>query len=168
MLDATIEALRQSGALGCIAELMGERPALSVAKSTLRRVTPGGYHDWHQDGAFLGRDVRSVNVWLALSECGQTAPGMDIVGRRLPYVMPTLSHGACFDWTVGQGFVDILAEGGAPVVTPVFGPGDALLFDHLMLHRTSLKEGMTGLRWAIESWFFAPTNYPYDQVPLYV
>jgi ectoine hydroxylase-related dioxygenase (phytanoyl-CoA dioxygenase family) len=148
--------------------LMGERPALSVAKSTLRRVQPTGGHDWHQDGAFLGRDVRSVNVWLALSDCGSTAPGMDVVGSRLPYILQTHSHGAYFDWSVGQGMVDILAEGGAPVLTPEFGPGDALLFDHMMLHRTSVKPGMTGTRWAIESWFFAPTCYPYDQIPLLV
>jgi hypothetical protein len=168
MLEAVIGALRECGVLDAIAGLMGERPALSVAKSTLRRVQPTGGHDWHQDGAFLGRDVRSVNVWLALSNCGSTAPGMDVVGSRLPYILQTHSHGAYFDWSVGQGMVDILAEGGAPVLTPEFGPGDALLFDHMMLHRTSVKPGMTGTRWAIESWFFAPTCYPYDQIPLLV
>jgi hypothetical protein len=168
MLFEVIEALTQSGVLGHIAGHMGERPALSVAKSTLRRVTPGAKHDWHQDGAFLGRDVRTVNVWLAVSECGTTAPSMDIVARRLPYIMQTQSHGAYFDWSVGQGMVDILAEGGAPVVTPEFAPGDALLFDHMMLHRTGGLPDMTKERWAIESWFFAPTNYPYDQVPLLV
>jgi hypothetical protein len=168
MLFEVIETLRQCGVLRHIADLMGERPALSVAKSTLRRVTPGSKHDWHQDGAFLGRDVRTVNVWLSLSNCGVDAPGMDIVGRRLPYVLQTHSHGAWFDWSVGQGMVDMLAEGGAPVLTPEFGPGDALLFDHMMLHRTSGQEGLLQDRWAIESWFFAPTNYPMDQVPLLV
>ena len=168
MLFEVIETLRQCGVLRHIADLMGERPALSVAKSTLRRVKPGSKHDWHQDGAFLGRDVRTVNVWLALSNCGVDAPSMDVVGRRLPYVLQTHSHGAWFDWSVGQGMVDMLAEGGAPVLTPEFGPGDALLFDHLMLHRTSGRDGMPNDRWAIESWFFAPTNYPMDQVPLLV
>jgi hypothetical protein len=168
MLAKTIAALRESGVLDHIAELMGERPALSVAKSTLRRVAPVSSHDWHQDGAFLGRNVRSVNVWLALSDCGVDAPGMDVVGCRLPYVLQTHSHGAYFDWSVGNGLVDILAEGGAPVLTPHFGPGDALLFDHMMLHRTSVKPGMTKDRYAIESWFCAPTNYPMDQIPLVV
>ncbi len=168
MLREVIAALSQCGVIGHIADLMGERPALSVAKSTLRRVSPTAQHDWHQDGAFLGRNVRSVNVWLALSECGLRAPGMDVVGKRLPYVLQTHSHGAWFDWSVGNGLVDILAEGGAPVETPEFGPGDALLFDHMMLHRTSVKPGMTKDRWAIESWFFAPTDYPFEQVPLLV
>lgn len=168
MLQALIDALGASGVVDRIAEFMGERPALSIAKSTLRRQTAVPTSGWHQDGAFLGRQVRSVNVWLALSDCGTTAPGMDVVGRRLPYVVQTNSHGAAFDWSVGEGMVDILAQGGAPVQTPDFEAGDALLFDHLMLHRTSLKPGATGTRWAIESWFFAPTDYPYDRVPLLV
>jgi hypothetical protein len=168
MLFKLIEVFSHSGVLGHIAELMGERPALSVTKSTLRRVAPGSNHDWHQDGAFLGHDVRSVNVWLAVSACGRDAPGMDVVARRLPYIMQTGSHGACFDWSVGPGLVEILAAGGAEVVTPEFAAGDALLFDHMMLHRTGGRTDMRNNRWAIESWFFAPTNYPTDQVPLLV
>jgi hypothetical protein len=168
MLFKLIEVLTQSGILDHIAELMGERPALSVTKSTLRRVGPGSNHDWHQDGAFLGRNVRSVNVWLAVSSCGTQAPGMDVVARRLPYIMQTGSHGATFDWSVGPGLVDILADGGAEIATPEFAAGDALLFDHMMLHRTGGRPDMPHDRWAIESWFFAPTNYPTDQVPLLV
>jgi hypothetical protein len=109
-----------------------------------------------------------VNVWLALSECGVEAPGLDIVARRLPYVMQTGSHGASLDWTVGGGVVAMLEGGGAPVVTPVFQPGDAMLFDHLMLHRTSAPPGAKKPRWAIESWFFAPSAFPMDQGPFVV
>ena len=168
MLEQTIEVLIDSGVVDHIQAYLGERPNLSVLKTTLRRVpvTTGG--DWHQDGAFLGRDVRSVNVWLPLSHCGVDASGMDIVGRRLPYVVQTGSHGANFDWTVGDGMVDLLAEAGAPILTPAFAPGDALLFDELMLHRTCVKAGMTKDRWAIESWFFAGTGYPMPQVPIIV
>ena len=37
---------------------------------------------------------------------------------------------------------------------PVFAPGDALLFDELLLHRTAAA-ARTQDRYAIESWFFA-------------
>lgn len=168
MLFDLIDTYAQCGLLGHIARHMGERPALSVGKSTLRRVVLKATTDWHQDGAFLGRDTRAVNVWLALSPCGVDAPGIDIVARRVPYVLQTGSHGARFDWSVGAGLVDMLAEGGAPLELPSFAPGDALLFDHMMLHRTGVRPGMTQPRWAIESWFFAPTHYPTGQVPLLV
>jgi hypothetical protein len=175
MLQAVIDALIGCGVIGHIEAYMGERPALSVAKSTLRRVsfTPRGKlpcedAPWHQDGAFLGPDTRAVNVWVALSPCGVDAPGLDVVATRVPYIVQTNSHGALLEWTVGNGLVRIMAEGGAPIESPVFQPGDALLFDQMMLHRTGLRTGMTQNRWAIETWFFAPTTYPLDRVPLLV
>jgi len=168
MLHNVIDLYRSIGLIDCIAAFMGEPPALSVRKTTFRRVPVTTSTDWHQDGAFLGRKTRAVNVWLALSACGEDAPGLDVVARRLPYIVQTGSHGAAFDWSVGPGLVSVLAEGGAPVVSPAFAPGDALLFDHMMLHRTGIRAGMARERYAIESWFFAPTEYPLDQVALYV
>jgi hypothetical protein len=165
---ALIELFERQGLIDVIAEFLGERPALSVLKSTLRRVNPDAGTDWHQDGAFLGAHVRSVNVWLGLSDCGEDAPGLDLVGRRVPYVLQTGSHGSIFDWAVGPGIVDTLAQAGAPVLSPVFAAGDAVLFDHLMLHRTGVRPGMTKSRWAVESWFFAPSAYPMEQVPVVV
>jgi hypothetical protein len=55
---------------------------------------------------------------------------------------------------------------GVPVLRPKLGPGDALLFDHLFLHRTGVDPGMTRERYAIESWFFAPSSYPEGQIPI--
>lgn len=163
-----VDLFESTGIIDIIANYFGERPALSIGKSTLRRVPITTGTDWHQDGAFLGPTVRSVNLWLALSPCGQDAAGLDIVGRRLPYVLQSGSHGAAFHWSCGPGMVEILARGGAPVVSPLFEPGDALLFDHLMLHRTGIRPGMTQERWALENWFFAPSSYPMDQEPLVI
>jgi hypothetical protein len=163
-----IDLFERNGVIDVIADYLGERPALSVLKSTLRRVGPEAGTDWHQDGAFLGATVRSVNVWLGLSACGEEAPGLDLVGRRVPYVLQTGSHGSIFDWAVGPGIVGMLEQGGAPLLSPVFAPGDAVLFDHLMLHRTGVRPGMTKYRWAIESWFFAPSAYPMEQIPIVI
>ena len=44
--------------------------------------------------------------------------------------------------------------------------GRALLFDDVFLHRTAVAPGLTTDRYAIESWFFAPSTYPADQIPL--
>jgi len=121
--------------------------------------------DWHQDGAFLGDDIRTVNVWLTLTHCGDTAPGLDVVARRFHGLAETGTEGAIFDWSVGDPVVERVADG-APIVRPVFEPGDALLFDNMFLHRTAVDVSMTEPRYAIESWFFAPSKYPQDQVPL--
>jgi hypothetical protein len=161
-----IDTLERLGVADVINEYLGERAAISMNKTVLRRVLPTrGGADWHQDGAFLGADIRSLNVWLALTDCGVTAPGMDIVARRLDGIVPTGGEGANFDWSVAPADAERAAgEGG--IVTPEFKAGDALLFDHLMLHRTASNDSMTDPRYAIETWFFAPSAYPAEQVPL--
>jgi hypothetical protein len=166
MLFETFEVMHDSGLAALMDEYFQERPLLSAIKGTLRRVAPfemiGG---WHQDGAFLGTDILSLNVWLALSECGERAPGLDIVPRRLDGVLPR-DERAQFDWSVSdEGVVEAAADVG--VVRPHFGPGDGLLFDHLLLHRTGADASMVDDRYAIESWFFAPSAYPDRQLPIY-
>jgi hypothetical protein len=160
-----LETFEQVGLDRVITGYLGERPALSVKKWTLRRVPIDTSADWHQDGAFLGSGIRTVNVWLSLSHCGEDAPGLDIVPRRLDHIVETGSHGAQFDWSVGPELVERVAGDGG-VTRPTFEPGDALLFDDFFLHQTGVSPGMTQDRYAIESWFFAPSTYPQDQVPV--
>lgn len=168
MLFELSEVFDQRGVIDAIAQYFGERPLLSVGKSTLRCV-PSTIRvaDWHQDGAFMGGDIRSVNVWLSLSHCGEDASGLEVLPRRLPTVLPTGTHGANFDWSVGPGMVDLAGEGMA-TVSPVFAPGDVMLFDHFFLHRTGIPAAIAKDRYAIESWFFAPSAYPSQQVPLWL
>lgn len=162
-----LETYESKGLKQTITDYLGERPAISVNKGTLRRVAPtGGTEWWHQDGAFLGAGIRSLNVWLALTPCGKHAPGMDIVPRRLDKIIEPGSGGADFHWSLGDEAVRAISEDA--VVRPLFETGDALLFDHMFLHRTGTDPGMTKSRYAIETWFFAPSAYPdpLEQVPL--
>ena len=50
----------------------------------------------------------------------------------------------------------------------IFEAGDAVLFDDFFLHRTAVGEHLRNERYAIESWFFAPSHYPIDQIPVAV
>jgi hypothetical protein len=159
-----LEILERVGLRSLIREYLGERPALTLNKSTLRRVPALAGADWHQDGAFLGDGIRTVNLWLSLSRCGDDAPGLDLVPRRLDRIVETGTGGAYFDWSAGPETVE-RAAGDAGIVRPIFEPGDALLFDELFLHRTATDEAMTRERYAIETWFFAPSVYPGDQIP---
>jgi hypothetical protein len=160
-----IETFQDVGLDRVLTDYLGERPALSVKKCTLRRVPTDTRADWHQDGAFLGTGIRTVNVWLSLSHCGDDAPGLDLVPQRMDHIVETGTHGAVFDWSVGPELVERVAWG-AGVVRPIFEPGDGLLFDDYFLHQTGVSPGMTQERYAIESWFFAPSTYPDDQIPI--
>lgn len=159
-----LDTLEAVGLRPVFEEYLGERPAMTLKKSTLRRtpVLPGA--DWHQDGAFLGDDIRTLNIWLSLSHCGDDAPGLDLVPRRFDEILETGKGGANFDWSVGPETV-AEAAGDVEVVRPRFEPGDVLLFDEKFLHRTATDETMTRERYAVENWFFAPSLYPDDQIP---
>jgi hypothetical protein len=159
-----LETLEQAGLRPLIRDYLGERPAMTLKKSTLRKTEPLPMADWHQDGAFLGDDIRTLNLWLSLSHCGDDAPGLDLVPRRFDRVLETGAGGASFHWSAGPDTVEE-ARGDVPVVRPLFEPGDALLFDELFLHRTATDDSMTRTRFAIETWFFAPSLYPGDQIP---
>lgn len=165
LLFELFETYERVGLRQVVTDYLGERPVLSANKCTLRRVPLTASTDWHQDGAFLGRGIRVLNIWVALTDCGVDAPGLDLLPRRLDHIVETGTGGAIFDWAVGPAVVERLAAD-APVVRPEFRAGDAMLFDEMYLHRTAFERSMVRPRHAIESWFFAPTSYPDGQVPL--
>jgi len=166
MLFEFFELVDDLGIGALITEFLGERPLLSANKCTLRKVPAeeitGG---WHQDGAFLGRDVGAFNFWLALSRCGRDAPGIDLVPTRFDEIVETGNEGAIFKWSLSDEDV-LAAADGIAVVRPEFEAGDALLFDHRLVHRTATSPTMTQERLAIESWWFAPSAFPPSQLPL--
>ena len=161
--------LKKNSVISVIEQYLGERPALSVKKTTLRRVpsTLDTANGWHQDGAFLGDGIRTVNLWIALTDCGVDAPTMDMVPKRLHEIVPTGTHNAAFNWSVAREVVDQYSQDSPPVRLQ-FKAGDAILFDEMNLHCTAVAAGMTKDRYAIEAWFFAPSCYPMDQLPLLV
>lgn len=154
------DILHECGAVDAVSEYLGECPVVSAHKTRMYRVPPDAGSQWHQDGAFLGgAGARTVNLWVALSACGEDAPGLEIVPWRLNEIVPPGTHGSYFDWSVGEAKVAEMTNG-RPLAFPRFAAGDAMLFDHLCLHRTGVRAGMTRGRYALESWMFAPSSYP--------
>lgn len=145
---------------------LGEPALISVHKTTLRKADPGVPGAWHQDGFFMG-EVRSLNLWLSLSRCGDEAPGLDIVPRRLDHYVATATDEAILDYTISQGKVE-QAAGEVPIIRPIFEPGDALLFDELFLHQTGSDPAMPRPRYAIENWFFGGSRFPSEYAPVAV
>src|SRR5262245_24836656 len=162
------ETVHDLGIDALLTAYLGERPGLSAQKCTLRRVDASDWKirlsNWHQDGAFLGRGIRTVDAWFALSPCGRDAPGMDLVPVRLPRLLPRGEGGTAFDWTVAPETIARELPG-VPIWRPEFEAGDVLFFDDWSLHRTAADEGMPNLRYAIESWWFAPSAYLEESFP---
>ena len=158
------EALREARLPELVESYLGGSPLLSGDKTTLRRAEPSVSGAWHQDGKFMG-EVRALNLWLSLSHCGRDAPGLDLVPRRLEEHVATQTDEAMMLNQVSQRTAESTA-GELPILRPVFEPGDALLFDELFLHKTASEPSMRKPRYAIESWFFAPSGFPPDYVPL--
>jgi hypothetical protein len=159
------EAFDRAGLREIVGDYLGEAPAISANKTTLRKVDPEIPGAWHQDGKFLG-DVNSLNLWLSLSRCGDLAPGLDLVPRRLDHIVEAGIGDDAFEAiVVTQEQAEELA-GETGIVRPIFEPGDAIFFDHLYLHQTASDPNMPNPRFAIESWFFGPSAFPEDYLAL--
>lgn len=168
VLWEVLEGLGRAGAIDAITDYLGEPPVLSVNKCVLRKLRHSA-PTWHQDGKFLGSTVRTVDVWLALTECGAgtTAPGLDIVPTRFEELLVTQTDGAIFQDSIGQAVVDRAAPD-RPWVTPHFAPGDSILFDERFVHRSSVGEAFEADRYAVETWFFAASAFPEAHLPIAV
>jgi hypothetical protein len=161
-----LEMFGEAGLPRLVADYLGEPPMITVQKTTLRKAAPEVGGAWHQDGAFMG-DVRALNLWLSLSRCGDEAPGLDIVPRRLDEIVATATEEAVLSYQVSQSKAEE-AAGDVPIIRPIFEPGDALFFDELFLHQTGSDPSMPNPRFAIESWFFGGSAFPGEYAPIAV
>jgi len=159
------ELFTQAGVVELVTTYLGEPAIVSMHKTTLRRAMPAVVRDaWHQDGFFMG-DVRSLNLWVALSRCGDLAPGMDFVPKRFESYVLTNTDGAPLDYTISeQKAADAAGEIG--FVRPIFEPGDAIFFDELCIHSTAAEPTMPNPRYAVENWFFGSSGFPRKYAPL--
>ena len=147
-----------------VGDYLGEYPLLSLQKTTLRKATPDVPGAWHQDGKFMG-EVRALNLWLSLSRCGDEAPGLDLVPRRLDELVATETDDAVLAYQVSTAQAQ-QAAGDKPILRPVFEPGDALFFDEMFLHQTASDPSMPNPRYAVESWFFGASAFPTEYGPI--
>jgi len=149
-----------------LAEYFENEPCVSVYKWVFRKSGPPEKPiDFHQDGAFMGDDIASLNCWIPVSDCGTgyAVHGLDIVPIR---IMNAFGKGTgVLDWTIShQALVDQYSE--SAIVTPTFRKGDAFFFDHLLIHRSQCMPNFAEKRYAIETWFFDSVNFPKNQIPM--
>jgi hypothetical protein len=149
-----------------LGDYFGNEPCVSVYKWVLRKSEPPATPlDFHQDGAFMGEEISSLNCWIPLSDCGTgfDVHGLDIVPVRLLKSFQKGSGGMA--WTISTDAVVEEYTRNA-IVTPTFRKGDLFFFDHLLVHRSQSLPECSQRRYAIETWFFDSVNFPKNQIPI--
>jgi ectoine hydroxylase-related dioxygenase (phytanoyl-CoA dioxygenase family) len=163
-LDAAdlLRAIAASPLRAPIEARLGPAPLCNLSQSWLRHGRPA--HHWHQDGAlrfdfmaWAGRAppadalLEMITCWIALTPCGEHAPGLEWATTATPRL---LLPAELSDAAVRADF------GAAGFVQPRLDPGDALLFDGTLLHRTHLRPQMTLPRSSLELRFFRAGALP--------
>ncbi len=167
LLEDLLAMYTANGLGRVLEEYLGSRPVILAERTRLHRDRAG--LPWHQDAAFFRGVLGPVNVWVSLTPAGVDRPGLEVIPRTFGQVFgteggtyPGLDYGAKLDGT----FIDGIAADHRPV-TPVFTPGDALLFDDMTMHRTHVTSEMGHLRDVLVCWFFAPGRLPEVSYPTY-
>src|SRR5205807_9731678 len=78
---------------------------------------------------------------LSLHDALPISPGLDIIPRRLDYLVTTNTEEAMLDYMISQSRAEE-AAGETPILRPIFEPGDALFFDELFAHKTGSDPSM--------------------------
>ena len=114
----------------------------------------------------MGEGTNSLNMWIAANHCGGEtgAPGMDLFPQRLTKILGDGDGGAIFTWSVSDHGIKN-AHLKNTIIAPVFEAGDALCFDHFLLHRTQHDNDFIRPRYAMETWVFGKKPSPKIRCP---
>ncbi len=166
-----LQAIAASPVRDLMERTLAGPPLCDLDQSWVRRqYAPGRYpplhapHAWHQDGA-LGYDfrdqsptapnqnslLRMLTCWLPLVPCGDYAPGLEFVTVLYDNL---LMPNALTDQSIRSTYA---AE---QFWKPLMQPGDIVLFQGGVLHRTHVTPAMQSDRTSIELRFVAANRIP--------
>lgn len=159
ILETSLRAYVASPVFRSVIGLHGQRIGIPLAMCIIRYVTPGhqpAFVPYHQDVAFMADAHTTLNFWGALSTCGPGygAPGLEFVSQRLDErlpVVPDEQRKQIYRQQIEVGDELVLARYPAEQIHhPDFEPGDGVLFDHYLLHRTYTVPAFRRTRYSIE------------------
>ena len=123
-------------------------------------------HAWHQDGAYGASFLHPsflhpsnsqpelllpmLTVWIPLHDCGQDAPGIELLDASLPKLLPPSQ--LCNQFIQQAWPKDLFYR-------PIMTPTDALIIAADSLHRTYVTEHMTRFRGCVELRFLAASVF---------
>lgn len=169
-----LEVYQQCGLLDAVTDYLDGEALLFAERAKLRhhRADRDRYAaiPWHQDVNFFGVKCYAINCWAAVTPCGDTNPGLSVIPRRLEQPLgwqgeqrAPLDYGK----RLPEGMLEALTRD-HPIVTPVFQPGDAILFDEMTMHTTAPRKWQAAEQIVAISWFFRASRFPAWGTPLWV
>jgi hypothetical protein len=152
-----LDAFADAGLPELVADYLDEPACFALEKTALRRVPNTVPPAWHQDGFAFGTDTGLLNVWVTLSDCGVDAPSLGLIPTRVREIFRAKPD-APIPWDLDHDEV-LSRVGGVPFVELVLRPGDALIFDEMLLHGTVVDTGMPKPRYCTDAWFFPVSEF---------
>lgn len=147
-----------------VASLLDREITILIQPSICRRQevpSPDLHLPYHQDGLVVGHAGRSVTAWVALTDgAGRTSPGLAVV--PLPVGRLLRTAGGFRDGIAGPDLDPLLAAGGEYVAE--CGPGDVLLFQDDIIHRTFTHPEMTRPRLSVEFRLLLKGSEPWKEL----
>jgi len=118
-------------------------------------------YTFHQDVSYHSRDPldhSGLTTWIPLCDCGIEAPSLEVYPRAIQDVLPVP------DGVTGPYlFCDtqtVLDRYGKDLWAPTFSAGDVLIFNHFVVHRTYITDGMTKERQSVDFRVFPRSRFP--------
>lgn len=170
-----LKIYRDCGLLDSVREYLGEVPVMLKGRTEVRTKYaradgPRGL-PWHQDVNFFGGKTYAVNCWATATGCGADSPSLGIVPRRLHERIGWDAADGRAPLGYGKGTPEHVVEEVAarhPTVEVILGPGDALFFDEMALHRSGLTPWSADRTIVTISWFFRASRFPDGRTPIAV
>lgn len=167
-----MEAYQQSGLLKAVRGYLGDDAIVALERARLRYrgLDAVSGLSWHQDGSYFGQKCYALNCWTAITECGRENTGLSVVPRRYNERLGAdeikKSDAGKADLNYGKEILGKYLPNREEIVSPVFKPGDALIFDEMTLHRTAKVPEVTKHQIVSISWFFSLSRLPIFKTPL--
>jgi hypothetical protein len=148
--------------------LKANEASVNLTASALRRQSAQAANlsiPLHQDGPLLGDPAWPVvNCWIPLNACGLLAPSLEVMPVGLREMLPLDPHRAERAPLYAEYALDpdaVIAQFGPESLWhPVFHPGDVLLMNHWLPHRTYLRAPMQQPRLSLEIRCVAGRTFP--------
>lgn len=154
-----------------IAKVFRDTIAVNLSHTVVRRLPPGKeelnlHVPFHQDGPLGGdTDVPVLNCWVPLVACGIDIPSLEVLPIGLKEALPVpdqpsenvhkmYKNIAIPEEQIFEQFPrDLFWQ-------PVMEPGDILLMDHHVVHRTHITPAMSQERFSMEIRLVPSTQIP--------
>ena len=167
-IKRALKRFLRTPAFSAYRNLLGNDICFPLVKCILRYHVPDGAPTmvaYHQDvdpkdsptSWAIYEDVPVFNTWIALDHAGIDAPGLELIAKPVAKPLDEFRYHKTFlDRAMLTSFEEIERSAalekavGGRTMRPIFKPGDAVMFDHLLFHRTHITEQMDKPRMSME------------------